>query len=304
MYSNGLRIETTHAVFNEPRRVIEMEEGGRKVLAGSAEPRGIVFHTTESHIAPFEASANQRLKKVARWLLDYVRDQRAYHFLIDRFGRVHRVVREQDAAWHAGHSVWADQDRAYIYLNHSFLGVAFESVTNPGGEIGAVVTPAQIASAKILTEMLRARYRIPAGNCVTHAQVSVNPANFLIGAHTDWAAGFPFAEVGLPDNYDRPLPALYAFGFGYDDDFVRATGARMWKGLALSEDQVRQEATARGIPVAGRRNQLRQHYRSVLARIDGAAPAFAGAPHGETGHGAAPQPSREENNTLADQVRE
>ncbi|MEZ5353604.1 MAG: peptidoglycan recognition family protein [Bryobacteraceae bacterium] len=305
VFSNGLRVETAYAVSNEPRRVMQFEEGGRMVVAGSARPRGIVFHTTESHIAPFEESENQRLRRVGKWLLEFVRDQRAYHYLIDRFGRVHRVVKEDDAAWHAGHSLWADREQTYAYLNHSFLGVAFESVTNPGGEIGAVVTPAQIHAARTLTEMLRGRYRIAAVNCVTHAQVSVNPASFLIGAHTDWAAGFPFSEMGLPDNYERPLAALYAYGFGYDDEFVRATGARMWKGLALSEDQVRQEATARGIPVRNRRDQLRQQYRSILARIDGAAPAPAGAhSRGEAVHSLKRTATRTAGEKRTEEVRE
>ena len=31
-----------------------------------------------------------------------------YNFLIDRFGRVYRVVQESDAANHAGNSIWAE----------------------------------------------------------------------------------------------------------------------------------------------------------------------------------------------------
>jgi hypothetical protein len=276
MYSNGLRIETGSTVSNEPRRILEFKAENLRIIAGSSKPAGIVYHTTESHIAPFEAKQNQRLRRVGRWLLGYVRDQRAYHYVIDRFGRVHRVVKEEDAAWHAGHSIWADGDRAFVYLNHSFLAVALESETKPGDTLTEGVTEAQIHAARTLTELLRARYGIPSGNCVTHAQVSVNPANFRIGNHTDWGGSFPFAEVGLPDNYQRPVGALVLFGFGYDDEFVRATGPRMWKGLALSEDQVRQEATARGVPAMNLRSELRQRYRSVLAHLDGAAPATAG----------------------------
>jgi len=48
----------------------------------------------------------------------------------------------------------------------------------------------------MLTDMLRKRYGIPAGNCVTHAQVSVNPSNLLIGYHIDWASSF-FRPVRL-----------------------------------------------------------------------------------------------------------
>ncbi len=61
--------------------------------------------------------------------------------------------------------------------------------------------------------MLRARYSIPASNCVAHAQVSVNPANHGAGYHLDWAANLPFAELGLADNYKLALPSVQLFGF-------------------------------------------------------------------------------------------
>jgi len=53
----------------------------------------------------------------------------------------------------------------------------------------------------MLTRMLRSRYSIAAENCVTHAQVSVNPSNMQLSYHVDWAAAFSFAALGLPDNY-------------------------------------------------------------------------------------------------------
>ena len=110
--------------------------------------------------------------------------------------------------------------------------------------------PAQIHAARVLTEMLRSKYRIPESNCVTHAQVSVNPDNMLIGYHTDWAGNFPFLEVGLNDNYTAPPPSIYAFGFDYDPSFVHATGVRLWQGLALAEDQMRTQAAAQGLPLS------------------------------------------------------
>jgi len=64
--------------------------------------RGIVFHTTESLQIPFEAQRNRALKRIGESLLQYVGRRCAYHYLIDRFGRVFRVVAEQDAANHAG----------------------------------------------------------------------------------------------------------------------------------------------------------------------------------------------------------
>ena len=194
----------------------------------------------------------------------------AYHFLIDRFGRVYRVVAESDAADHAGPSLWADGRWLYVNLNRSFLGVSFEARTEPGqSESGA--SPAQVRAAAMLTEMLRSRYGIPAANCVTHAQVSVNPANMQVGYHTDWASGFPFEQVGLPNNYAQALPAVWAFGFLASADFRAATGERMAEGVDRAEETVRagaqaershparlSETPARGLSPKARRAELRR----------------------------------------------
>ena len=45
-------------------------------------------------------------------LLRYVQQNRLYHYVIDRFGRVYRVVAEESKANHAGHSVWAQRRAA------------------------------------------------------------------------------------------------------------------------------------------------------------------------------------------------
>ena len=258
-YSNGLRIDLTFVVPNRPRArfpIFPLAAGGA-TKSGNA-PVGIVYHTTESHLAPFEEDENRRLNEFGRNLLEAVRQERSYHYLIDRFGRVFRVVEERDAANHAGKSVWADADGVYVDLNDSFLGVAFEAQTGATEK----VTAAQISAAKALTEMLRDRYGIAAGNCVTHAQVSVNPLNMHIGAHTDWAGNFPFAEVGLPDNYAIPLPSLYVFGFDYDSVFLQAAGAR-WKGLDLALDRIERQAAAEGMPPARYRAILRHRYKDI-----------------------------------------
>jgi hypothetical protein len=124
--------------------------------------------------------------------------------------------------------------------------------------------------------MLRSKYRIPASNCVTHAQVSVNPDNMLVGYHTDWAGNFPFAEMGLTDNYVTPPASIYAFGFEYDPSFVHATGARVWEGLTHAEDQLRTEAAAHGLPTSQYRAMLRKKYKEVLAIVKAANEAREG----------------------------
>jgi len=267
IYSNGLRIDNRFSVSNHARSyqafpVDHPEEIGQP---RRTQPAGIVFHTTESQQAPFEADKNRVLKQVAESLAEYVRNHRAYNFLIDRFGRVYRIVYESDAAEHAGHSVWSDREWLYVNLNESFLGVSFEAKTEPGQEVPAV-SPAQVRAAAMLVEMLRARYGISATNCVTHAQVSVNPSNMRVGYHTDWASSFPFERLGLPNNYDQPIPALFVFGFQSDATFLRVSGARLYAGVELAEERLREHAAERGLTVPLYRSLLQRLYRDRFHR--------------------------------------
>lgn len=245
IYSNGLHIETGRTVHSETR---------------SEPPRGIVFHTSESQIASWTPESNARLKKLSKGLIDWVCRERAYHYLVDRVGLVHRVVAEEDVAYHAGHSIWADDERTYVGLNGLFLAVSFESRTRSGDE-DPEITPAQIRAARVLVEMLRSRHGIRDVNCVTHAQVSVNPANGRIGWHTDWAANFPFEAIGLPDNYALPVAAIEKFGFTCDPAFFAATGARMWRGVIAAEDTLRARALEAGVSVAAFKSRLRKSYQ-------------------------------------------
>jgi hypothetical protein len=266
MYSNGLRIDNRYGVSNHRRsyRVFKGSPGYSAAADWRSEPAGIVFHTTESLLAPFSPNYNETLQRLGQELLAHIRLKRSYHFLIDRFGRVFRIVHESDSANHAGHSVWADDRWKYINLNHSFLGVSFETQTRPGAE-PPTISPAQIDAGRILIEMLRSKYAIPARNCVTHAQVSINAGKMLVGYHTDWASNFPFAQFGLPDNYVEPLPSLYAFGFGYDSSYLSATGTKVWQSLLLAEDRLRLDAVSLGLSVEAYRSSLRQSYRQMIA---------------------------------------
>jgi hypothetical protein len=266
LYSNGLQVEKQYLTGTEPRAYWAIPRGGIDLRPPSprSEPAGIVFHTTESHMAPFEEDQNGTLKRAGEGLLEYVRRNHSYHFVIDRFGRVFRVVRESDYANHAGHSVWADQTWIYVNLNQSFFGVAFEAKSQTE-DAGLPLTPAQVHAARILVEMLRARYKIPAANCVAHAQVSVNPTSGRAGFHTDWAANLPFRELGLGDNYQHPLPSVMLFGFGVDSLLAQEAGNTLRPALAESEALVRREAGARGIPLNRYREILQKRYRDAIS---------------------------------------
>lgn len=267
-YSNGLRIDNHFAVSNHRRSYrafsADLPEGDAGPLR--SEPVGIVFHTTESLQAPFEAQQNGVLKRIGESLLEYVRRKQAYNFLIDRFGRVYRVVIEDDAANHAGYSVWSDEKWVYLNLNESFLGVSFEAQTPPA-QFEADITAAQVRAAAMLTEMLRGRYGILAANCVTHAQVSVNPSNMRMGYHTDWASNFPFAQLGLPDNYARASPALWAFGFECDPGFVHLAETGVYRGIELAEKSLLENAAEFGMAPAAYRKMLQKRYRARLAEV-------------------------------------
>lgn len=263
-YSNGLRIERRYEIANVARRYdvypIGFEDSGRS--EERTQPVGIVFHTTESAESEFKEDQTRRISLIGAALLDFVQKEHAYHYVVDRFGRVWRIVRESDSANHAGNSVWADKDWTYVSLNRAFVGISVETLTE-SKTVRSETTPAQLHSLRALTEMLRAKYHIAVANCATHAQVSVNPTNMQAGYHYDWGANFPYAEIGLPNNYLLPAPSLWLFGFTYDTSLVRVTGEQFWKGLTLGEEQLRQNATAHGMSVPLYRQALLKRYRQV-----------------------------------------
>ncbi|MFN0106144.1 MAG: N-acetylmuramoyl-L-alanine amidase [Bryobacteraceae bacterium] len=262
LYSNGLRVEKRFMAA--PRQAVPFQRWRLNDNAREENPApfGIVFHTTESDAAVYAETNNRRLRRAAEGALGYVQSQRAYHFVIDRFGRVFRTVPEDEPANHAGTSVWADDKYYFVNLNHSFLGVSFDGQSR-GADGKPSVTEPQVASARLLTDMLRSRYRIAGGNCVTHAQVSVNAGNMGVGYHTDWSAGFPYARLGLPVNYLTPLPAITLFGFGFEEYFSNIAADELLDGISAGETILRQDATRRGLSTAAYRRFLAKRFREV-----------------------------------------
>jgi N-acetylmuramoyl-L-alanine amidase len=265
LYSNGLRVENRFAAETAPRAYLAF---ARSLTSGrhdewSTRPAGIVFHTTESHIVPFEEEQNRELRRDGEGLLEYVSRKRSYHFVIDRFGQVFRIVKENDYANHAGNSVWADDERIYVSLNQSFFGVAFEARNSAaGGEIP--VNPAQIHAARILVEMLRARYSIRAENCVAHGQVSVNPDNGRAGYHIDWIANLPFRELGLTNNYTRPLASIVLFGF--EPDSALAESSALAEAIEHAQRVLQKDAATQELTPARYRVALQARYRELIER--------------------------------------
>lgn len=259
VYSSGLQIRTDYQTTSSPRIYRAYSRAGLVASDQRSVPAGIVYHTTESVLLPLEAGSNRSLLTTREDLLDHVRRDRLYNFVIDRFGQVFRIVPPDEVAYHAGHSVWADAKSVYCGLNESFIGVSFEARTAEAFDL----TAAQIHSGRMLTDALRNLYDIPVVDCVTHAQVSVNPVNMHIGFHTDWASRFPFEKLGLAGGYDTPLAAIELFGFEYDDHFLRAIGGVPWKGLAAAEEQLARNAGKHGVSLRSYRTLLQQQYQNI-----------------------------------------
>jgi hypothetical protein len=267
LYSNGLTITNRYAGRTGPRTYPIFDSGDPQweTAPWAAAPVGIVFHTTESELADFVPSNNREILRRGHYLAQFAGREHLYNFLVDRLGRVHRIVPEDEYAFHSGNSIWSDERGLYLGLNHSFLGVALETTRSENGQSPADkgVTAAQLRAARLLTEWLRQEFAIPARNCVTHEMVSVNPGNMLIGYHTDWSGQFPFAALGLPDNYNETLPSIALWGFGYDELFVERIGGRVWPGITDAQESFRRKAAGRG-PGGAYRKRLSRHYRRLL----------------------------------------
>ena len=259
-YSNGARIVNDYATRTRPRSYYVFRPGGERLTeAPETQPVGIVYHTSESHLDPFNADNSASIETRTRGLVEYVRKNSSYNYVIDRFGQIYRVVRDEDAANHAGNSVWSDARGVYVGLNDSFLGVCFETTMAADG--GERLTEAQLVAGRLLTQVLRSRFRIDDANCVTHGLVSVNPSNMRIAFHHDWARDFPFGAMGLSDKYQVAPASVAEFGFTYDEEIKAKLGGQLWPGVARAEQAFRQKAADANLDPETLRQRSRERYR-------------------------------------------
>jgi N-acetylmuramoyl-L-alanine amidase-like protein len=262
LYSNGLRVDTTHATSGDPRRyrIFDAKTGMQEAVHDK--PVGIVFHTSESDIWPLEESFNEKLRDSSQGLLRYLSRNKVYNYLIDRFGQVFRVVQDTDKANHAGQGVWTQGDRIFLSLNNAFLGVSFETRWEGGRALP--ITQAQLEAGRSLTDYLRTNWQIAPDMCVPHGLISLNAKKHLIGHHLDWARGFPFEAFGLPNQYERIAPTVALFGLGYDEQLTSVMG-EPWPGVLEAERKLAQEARERGKTVAEVRKERQGRFDTWLA---------------------------------------
>lgn len=287
LYSNRLQIFTRYAVANILRSYRPFFRHLNRSLENAINSdriAGILFHTSESDLVPFRPEMNISIKQKSKRLIKYLQRRKSYNYIIDRYGRVYRLVQEGHAAFHAGNSIWADDEEFYLNLNHAFIGICFEGRDfeeiesqnyvdswnqqaivprmRPNGL--SSLTEAQLRSGKELTDWLRVKYNISQHNCVPHALVSVNPEKKLIGYHLDLSRGFPFAKFSLSNKYNEPLPSIVDFGFFYDEYFEKIFGGEIWPGIRASEAILQRRCKRANISLSQYRINLNTKYDEYI----------------------------------------
>jgi len=287
LYSNRLQIFTRYTVANIPRNYRPFFRHLKRLPENALSTdriAGILFHTSESDLVPFRPEMNVSIKRKSKRLIRYLQRRKSYNYIIDRFGRVYRLVREDHAAFHAGNSIWADDEEFYLNLNHAFIGICFEGrdfeeIENQNyvdswnqqsiaprmrPSVTSSLTEAQLRSGKELSDWLRVKYKISQHNCVPHALVSVNPEKKLIGYHLDLSKGFPFAKFSLSNKYNEPLPSMVDFGFSYDEYFEKIFGGEIWPGIRASEEILLRRCKRANINVNQYRTYLNTKYDEYI----------------------------------------
>ena len=267
-WSNGCRISTKYETDNHPRGYYILPRGSETDgTQFSDKIVGIVYHTPESGIVSFTPDNNETIQKTSQGLLRYVRDHKLYNYMIDRYGEIYRIVRDEHAADHAGHSIWADSKNIYVSLNESFLGVCFESKFEGAESLDEILTPAQINSGRLLTDVLRSWHQIDDANCTTHGLVAIDHEKMLIARHHDWVSNFPFEAMRLSDKYKIHPPSMVDYGCTYDVDVLAKLGNKLWDGALTAEEEFKRRAAELRVSPDILRRKLRDRYNSQSAKV-------------------------------------
>jgi len=154
------------------------------------------------------------------------------HYLIEEDGTVHRLVREDRRAWHAGKSFW----RGVTDVNSASIGI---EMVNPGHELGYRPFPdAQMeALLPLLADMVQ-RHDIPRANVVAHSDIAPtrkeDPGELfdwdLLAAHR---LALRTPRVTMPSPYDNDgafFLALERYGYDISDQAaVMRAFQRRWR---------------------------------------------------------------------------
>ena len=88
------------------------------------------------------------------------------HYLINRKGKIIRMVEDKNIAWHAGKSKW----KKFVNLNKFSLGI---ELVNKGHRLGyQSFTESQIKSVINLCKLLKKKYKIKKENFLGHSDIA------------------------------------------------------------------------------------------------------------------------------------
>src|SRR5215813_2307999 len=264
-WSNGCNISTKYETENHPRAYFAIPRGsgtdGNQFSEKSDQIVGILYHTPENYMYPFIPDNSKAIQQGSLGLIGLVRRDKKYNYLINRIGDIYRIVRDDQAAYHAGNSLWADAKNYYVILNESFIGVCFESKYDGATSLEQILTEPQINSGRRLTEVLRAKYNIDDANCTTHGLTAVAPAEMLIARHHDWVHFFPFEAMGLSNKYKVQPPTMTDYGFTYNDEILaKKLGGKLWEGAQMAVEEFNRRAARAHINPDNLRLKLRDRY--------------------------------------------
>ena len=88
------------------------------------------------------------------------------HYLINRRGKIFRLVKDEDVAWHAGKSMWGKMRS----LNKNSIGI---ELVNKGHKYGyQSYSKNQITNLILLCKKLKKKYKIKNQNILAHSDVA------------------------------------------------------------------------------------------------------------------------------------
>lgn len=171
-----MEIDRTHSSPNHSSRL------GRKIAL-------VVMHAT----AGTYASALSWLTTAASRV--------SSHYLVRKDGHINQLVKDDQAAWHAGHAAWNGQTA----INEISLGIELENANDGKDPYPAV----QLAAAAALVRSKMAEYQIPIRSVVRHLDIATPKGRKTDPAGLDWPA---FLASIAPDplpNSPPPLTGMY-----------------------------------------------------------------------------------------------
>ena len=138
------------------------------------------------------------------------------HYCIEEDGTVHRLVREDRRAWHAGKSYW----RGVTDINSASVGI---ELVNPGHEFGYRPFPdAQMEALLPLLSEIVQRHDVPRANVVGHSDIAParkeDPGELfdwdLLAAHR---LAIKVPRLRIPSPYENDSAFYLALErYGYD----------------------------------------------------------------------------------------